>query len=288
MTPAATPNPKPLGRAWGHDPDVPHFYLGGVPISITDMDGLVSAIRRRLGRPSPAPGTFVVFRDAHGVVRAQDDPVIMAAHDAALLVCADGRPIAWAGRLRGHKAIAQVPGIESVEFVCRAGVEAGWRHFYLGGGPGVAEKLAREMSARVPGLAVAGAETLPYRPLTELESQALYERLRANGTQILWIGLSTPKQELFMQAHTPSLPGVIAMGVGAAFDVNTGAIPRAPSLMTRLGLEWLYRLIREPGRLRARYAEVVPRFVAIVAFDRMRRAKHATETSPASGKVRSV
>lgn len=261
--------PSPAGRhAWGHDPEVAHYTLGGVPVSVTDMTGLVTALRRRLRRGPATPGTFVVFRDAHGIVRAQDDPDVMAAHDAALLVCADGRPLAWIGRLRGHAAIDQVPGIESVETVCRAGLAEGWKHFFLGGGPGVAEALAGEMARRAPGLAIAGHETLPYRPLTEAEAEALHARIRTAGTQILWIGLSTPKQELFMHRHAPFLPGTIAMGVGAAFDVNLNTIPRAPAAMTHLGLEWLYRLIREPRRLGRRYATVVPRFLAIVARDR--------------------
>jgi N-acetylglucosaminyldiphosphoundecaprenol N-acetyl-beta-D-mannosaminyltransferase len=263
-----TIRPNAGGHAWGHDPEVAHFSLGGVPVSVTDMAGLVTALRRRLRRGPGTPGTFVVFRDAHGIVRAQDDPAVMAAHDAALLVCADGRPISWIGRLRGHAAIDQVPGIESVETVCRAGAAEGWKHFFLGGGPGVAEALAAEMTRRVPDLAVAGYETLPFRPLTEAEAEALHARLQAAGTQILWIGLSTPKQELFMHRHTPFLPGTIAMGVGAAFDVNIDTIPRAPAVMTRLGLEWFYRLIREPRRLGKRYATVVPRFLAIVARDR--------------------
>jgi N-acetylglucosaminyldiphosphoundecaprenol N-acetyl-beta-D-mannosaminyltransferase len=255
-------------HAWGHDPDVAHYALGGVPVSVTDMTGLVDAMRRRLRRGPGTPGTFVIFRDAHGIVRAQDDPDVMAAHHAALLVCADGRPLAWIGRLRGHAKIAQVPGIESVETVCRASLAEGWKHFFLGGGPGVAEALAQEMARRAPGLAIVGHETLPYRPLTEPESEALHRRIRGAGTQILWIGLSTPKQELFMHAQAPFLPGTIAMGVGAAFDVNLNTIPRAPAAMTRLGLEWLYRLIREPRRLGRRYATVVPRFLAIVARDR--------------------
>ncbi|MCJ2033481.1 WecB/TagA/CpsF family glycosyltransferase [Methylobacterium sp. J-068] len=271
---ASEPLCDDAGRhAWGHDPEIAHYALGGVPISITDMDGLVAALGRRLRRGPGTPGTFVVFRDAHGVVRAQDDPDVMAAHDAAMLVCADGRPLAWIGRLRGHKAIDQVPGIESVEVVCRAGLAEGWKHFFLGGGPGVAEALAREMARRAPGLAVAGHETLPYRPLDEAESDALHRRIQAAGTQILWIGLSTPKQELFMHRHAPFLPGTIAMGVGAAFDVNLNTIPRAPAAMTRLGLEWFYRLIREPRRLGRRYATVVPRFLSIVARDRGNRAK---------------
>ncbi|NEU11688.1 WecB/TagA/CpsF family glycosyltransferase [Methylobacterium sp. BTF04] len=263
--------PERHGPARGHDPGIAYYRLGGVPVSITDMKGLSAALARRLARGRAVPGAFVVFRDAHGIVRAQDDAVLRDAHEAALLVCADGRPLAWIGRLRGHDAIAQVPGIESVEAMCRAGLAHGWRHYFLGGGPGVAETLAREMQVRVPGLAVAGYETLPFRPLTDAETKAMRAKIGACGAQVLWIGLGTPKQELFMHAHAPHLPGTVAMGVGAAFDVNIGAIPRAPKVLQRAGLEWLYRLIREPRRLSRRYATVVPRFIAIVLREAIRR-----------------
>lgn len=268
---AALPEPRSgVPPAGGHDPAVAYYRLGGVPVSITDMAGLVAALDRRL-RDARAAGTFVVFRDAHGVVRAQDDPVLRAAHEAALLVCPDGRPLAWIGRLRGHRSIEQVSGIESVEAVCRAGITRGWRHYFLGGGPGVAEGLAAEMRIRVPGLAVAGCETPPFQALTQGEAEAMRARIRASGAQVLWIGLGTPKQELFMHAHAAHLPGTVAMGVGAAFDVETGAIPRAPRFLRLSGLEWAYRLAREPRRLARRYLEVLPRFVGLVARDGLRK-----------------
>ncbi|TNC15317.1 WecB/TagA/CpsF family glycosyltransferase [Methylobacterium terricola] len=256
-----------------HDPLVPSFEIGGVPVSATDMAGLIAALDRRLSAGPAQPGTFVVFRDAHGVVRAQTDATLRAAHHEALLVCADGRPLSWIGRWRGLASMQQVPGIESVEAVCRAGAALGWRHYFLGGADGVADLLATTMRARVPGLAVAGVETPPFRPLDAAESEAMRARIRASGAQIVWIGLGTPKQELFMAAHAPHLPGTVAMGVGAAFDVATGRIPRAPKLLQVAGLEWAYRLGREPRRLWRRYLDTIPRFLLIAARDALNARK---------------
>lgn len=253
-----------------HDPAVAHFRVAGTGISDIDMKGMIHAIKRRLDGGRALPGTFVVFRDAHGIVRAKDDPALRAAHDSALLVCADGRPLYWLGRMRGARGIGQVPGIESVEKVCRAGIAEGWRHYFLGGGTGVAAKLAKTLSDRMPGLKVAGVETPPFRKLDQAEVAAMRERIRCSGAQILWIGLGTPKQELFMAEHAPHLPGTVAMGVGAAFDVLTGAVPRAPRLFQVTGMEWSYRLLREPKRLAPRYLHTIPRFLTLVAADRHR------------------
>ncbi|UHC15849.1 WecB/TagA/CpsF family glycosyltransferase [Methylobacterium currus] len=269
-----------------HDPLVPSFMIGGVPVSATDMAGLAGAVGRRLGQPGPPqPGTFVVFRDAHGLVRAQKDAALRAVHHDALLVVADGRPLSWIGRWRGLTTMRQVPGIESVEALCRAGADEGWRHYFLGGGEGVADLLATTMRARVPGLQVAGVETPPFRPLDAAETEAMRARIRASGAQIVWVGLGTPKQELFMAAHAPHLPGTIAMGVGAAFDVATGRIPRAPRLFQVAGLEWAYRLAREPGRLWRRYLDTIPRFLLIAARDAISARKAPRSTTGASGRT---
>ncbi len=248
-----------------HDPDVEVFEVGGVPVAALDMAGLVASIGRFVARGPAAPGSFVAFCGAHGVVESQKDPRVRQAHRDAWLTVADGRPLFWIGRLMGFRAVRQVPGIESVEAVCRGGVAAGWTHYFLGGGEGVAERLAAEMSRRVPGLAVAGCETPPFRPLSAGEVEAMRERIRSSGAQVLWVGLGAPKQELFLAEHSPHLPGIIGMGVGAAFDVNIGRLRRAPRAFQIVGLEWAYRLALEPRRLWARYSDVVPRFLGITA-----------------------
>lgn len=249
---------------------IPGWYtVGSIKISAVDMTGLIRAVRERIGLEATAPGTFVVFRDAHGVVRANDDQRLRAAHKAAFLVCPDGRPLYWLGRLRGVAGVRQVQGIESVEAVCRAGLSEGWRHYFLGGGEGVAQKLATTLSDRLPGLAVVGIETPPFRAMTGEEVAAMRARIRVSRAQVIWIGLGTPKQELFMAEHAPYLPGTVAMGVGAAFDVLTGQVSRAPRWMSWVGLEWLYRLSREPRRLAWRYASTVPRFASLVFREAM-------------------
>ncbi|ACL59234.1 WecB/TagA/CpsF family glycosyltransferase [Methylobacterium nodulans] len=265
-----------------HDPAVPRFRFAGIGISVIDMPGLVRTIARRLDGAHTVPGSFVVFRDAHGIVRATEDPRLRAAHEAALLVCPDGRPLYWLGRLRGAAGIGQVPGIEAVEAVCRAGVARGWRHYFLGGGEGVAAQLAATLSARIPGLVVAGVETPPFRPLDAAEVAAMHERIRRSSAQIIWIGLGTPKQELFMAEHAPFLPGTVAMGVGAAFDVLTGRVPRAPRALQVLGLEWAYRLAREPRRLAARYGHTIPRFLVLALRESWRGRRTTVLASAAS------
>ena len=253
-----------------HDPAVRVFRVGGIPVADLDMAGLVASIRRYLAQGPAAPGAHVAFCGAHGVVEAERDDRVRDAHEAAWLTVADSRPMFWIGRLRGCRALRQVPGIESVETVCRAGVEEGWRHYFLGGGPGVAQRLADEMTRRVPGLQVAGVETPPFRTLGPAEKDVMRTRIRRSGAHVLWVGLGAPKQELFMAEHAPFLPGIIAMGVGAAFDVNTGRVPRAPRALQLMGLEWAYRLSREPRRLWPRYATVVPRFLQIAAASLIR------------------
>lgn len=248
-----------------HDPDVATFRIGGLTVADLDMKGLIASVRRYLGRGPGAPGTYVAFCGAHGVVESDRDPAVRRAHEDAWLIVADGRPLFWFGRLRGCRTLRQVPGIESVEAVCRGGLSDGWTHYFLGGAPGIAERLADTMAGRAPGLRVVGCETPPFRPLTADEIDAMRGRIRASGARILWIGLGAPKQELFMAEHAAHLPGVIAMGVGAAFDVNVGRIRRAPRPIRLIGLEWAFRLAQEPRRLWSRYAVIVPRFIDIAA-----------------------
>ena len=246
-----------------HDPDVAVFHVGRIPIAVLDMDGLIASLHRSFARGADAPGTYVAFCGAHGVVTSQAFPQVHKAHEEAWLTVADGRPLFWLGRLRGHRGIRQVPGIESIETVCRAGIAAGWSHYFIGGAPGVAEALATTMARLVPGLRVAGFECPPFRALAPDEIDAMRGRIRQSGAQVIWVGLGAPKQELFMAEHASHLPGTVSMGVGAAFDVNVGRIKRAPRVLQLLGLEWAHRLALEPRRLWSRYAVVVPRFIAI-------------------------
>ena len=170
-------------------------------------------------------------------------------------------PLVWLGRWQGHRQVTRVYGPDLMLAVCDAGRAVGLTHYFYGGVPGVAEELRARLAARFPGLRVVGASTPPFRPLTAAEATALQDEVARTRPDVLWVGLSTPKQERFMAAHAATLDVGLLVGVGAAFDFHTGRVRQAPRWMQRSGGEWLYRLAREPRRLGPRYLKNNPRFI---------------------------
>ncbi len=250
---------------------IQRLLILGIPVACLDMSELVNQVRGLLAaRNRRSPGRFICFRDVHGVVAAQDDEELMSAHQAAFLVVADGKPLALLGRVLGIAEIQQVRGIESLPVLCKSGIEHGWRHYFLGGAPGVADELANEMQQRFPGLIVAGTECPPFRPPSEAETAATVDRINAAEADIVWVGLGSPKQDLWMARIAPRLDGCVCMGVGAAFDIHTGRVAQAPALVRKIGLEWAFRVLQEPRRLAGRYLHAIPRFVFLVASDLLR------------------
>ncbi len=139
----------------------------------------------------------------------------------------------------------------------------GYRQFYYGGNDGVADLLKEKLEARHPGLQVVGTYAPPFRPRTPEEDDAVVQRINAEKPDIVWVGLSTPKQEYWMAEHLHRIDAPVMIGVGAAFDFLSDLKPQAPLVMQRNGLEWLYRLATEPRRLWRRYFNIVPRFLVL-------------------------
>ena len=162
-------------------------------------------------------------------------------------------PLVWLGRLRGFPLKRRVYGPELMLEFCRATVRKGYRHFFYGGTPGVADELAAKLARQFPGLQVVGVFSPPFRPLTPDEDAQVARRIRDAQPDVLWVGLSTPKQERWMYEHRESVEAPVMVGVGAAFDLNTGRLRQAPRWMREHGLEWLWRLLMEPRRLWRRY-----------------------------------
>jgi bacterial polymer biosynthesis proteins, WecB/TagA/CpsF family len=131
---------------------------------------------------------------------------------------------------------------------------------------GVPEQLASVLQKRFPGLQVAGTFSPPFRSLTADEDDRIVQMINAAAPDIVWVGLSTPKQERWMAGHRERLTAPVLIGVGAAFDFLTGRKPQAPRWMQRAGLEWLFRLLTEPRRLWRRYLINNPLFVALVVL----------------------
>jgi N-acetylglucosaminyldiphosphoundecaprenol N-acetyl-beta-D-mannosaminyltransferase len=152
-----------------------------------------------------------------------------------------------------------------METFCRE-TGAMYRHFFYGGGDGTAERLADSLRQRY-GIVVAGTYTPPFRPLTEEDQRDVASHIEEASPNILWVGLSTPKQEKWMYQNRGRLPVPVMLGVGAAFDINSGRTRQAPACMRENGLEWLFRLITEPQRLWRRYLVSIPRAAGLVFLE---------------------
>ena len=249
---------------------VPTENILGVPVSLIDMP---QAVRVVLDGVSANHAQYVCVRDVHGLMRSVEDPTMMDIQRKAAMVTPDGMPLVITARMRGHPEISRVSGADLMEAVCEASQETGARHFFYGGKEGVAEKLIANLVHRYPRMTVAGHYCPPFRMLTPEEDDAVVDMLRASGAQIVWVGISTPKQEFWMRDHVSRLPGATLLGVGAAFDFHAGVVTRAPQWMQRFALEWLHRLASEPRRLWRRYLIMAPQFLWRVTLEN-RRLRH--------------
>lgn len=176
----------------------------------------------------------------------------------------DGMPLVWLCRYHGHKEVDRVYGPDLMLAFCKYSVARGYRHFFYGGAPSIAKKLADELEQRYPGLHVAGNHSPPYRAVGEMEESSVIESINSTNPDVVWVGLGTPKQDFWVAQHRHLLNAPILVAVGAAFDILTGNIPQAPGWMQHCGLEWLFRLIKEPRRLAFRYLVYNPIFILLV------------------------
>jgi N-acetylglucosaminyldiphosphoundecaprenol N-acetyl-beta-D-mannosaminyltransferase len=193
-------------------------------------------------------------------MECQRDPELRDIHNAAGLVTPDGMPLVWMSHWLGQRHVGRVYGPDLMLEMNAISVRNGYKNFYYGGGDGTARQLCETQTRRFPGLQVSGTLTPPFRPLTLEEDEEAIRIINASGADIVWVGLSTPKQERWMASHIGRLEAPVLIGVGAAFDFLAGNKPQAPRWMQRNGLEWLYRLMSEPRRLGPRYLRNNPAF----------------------------
>jgi N-acetylglucosaminyldiphosphoundecaprenol N-acetyl-beta-D-mannosaminyltransferase len=235
----------------------------GVGVSPVDIPSAADTIERWIAQRRAA---YVTVTGVHGVIESQDDAELRRIHNEAGMVVPDGMPLVWISRLQGYRRVDRVYGPDLMLEVCRRSLAAGYRHFLYGGAQGVPTLLARRLSDRFPGLDVVDTVSPPFRPPTEAEYDATAARIEATGADIVWVGLSTPKQERWMAAMVPRVRSAVFIGVGAAFDFHAGLKPQAPRWMQRGGLEWAFRLAVEPRRLWRRYLKNNPRFVYLAVL----------------------
>lgn len=223
--------------------------LGGV-ITPLNLDRTVSLLLRMAQRRDLG---YVCVANVHTTTLAVRDATFRNALNGATAVVADGMPVVWRVRAAGYPQAGRVYGADLVEAACATGIREGLRHAFLGGLPGVADAMVSHLRHRFPVMQVVGI----WNPGILREGQAvspdLLEAINRATPDVLWVGLGAPKQEIWMAQHRPHLGVPVMVGVGQAFDILAGRTARAPAWMGNHGLEWLYRLAREPHRLWKRY-----------------------------------
>jgi N-acetylglucosaminyldiphosphoundecaprenol N-acetyl-beta-D-mannosaminyltransferase len=205
---------------------------------------------------------YVTAAAVNLVMAAQEDAEAHAAVLGATLAVPDGQPLVWALRALGHKRATRVYGPDLMAHFCAHAARAGTPMYLYGGRtPEALALLEGRLRERFPGLRIAGGFSPPFRELSDEEQQRVIADIDASGAAVVWVGTGQPKQEKWMLAMRERLSAPLLVGVGAAFDFHAGLVSQAPRWMQRSGLEWTYRLSREPHRLWRRYARYNPRFV---------------------------
>lgn len=241
------------------------FKVLGVRVDTVQMPEVISRMETWIQQHERTH--YIAVTGMHGVAEAQNSPFFKQVLNGADLVVPDGISLVWMGRLRGQRLKRRVCGPDLMPVFCAQTAEKGYRHFFYGGAPGVAGRVAEVLARRFAGLQLAGTYSPPFRPLTDPEEKEILTLIESSRPDVLWVGLSTPKQERWMYEHRDKLSVPVMVGVGAAFDFTIGRIKRAPPWIGQHGLEWLWRLVAEPRRLWRRDLVCGSKFVFSVTLE---------------------
>jgi N-acetylglucosaminyldiphosphoundecaprenol N-acetyl-beta-D-mannosaminyltransferase len=241
-------------------PTPPRESILGVGISAINLTQAVELINRWV---TVRELNYVCVTPAHGVMECQKHPELRRIFNRSGLTTPDGMSIVWLLKILGHKQVSRVYGPDLLLAVCERSLREGYRHFFYGSTEAVVEGLETSLCERFPGLEIAGTFSPPFTPLSQEDGEHIVELINSCKPDIIWVGLSTPKQERWMAEFIGKVTAPVLIGVGAAFDFLSGSKPQAPRWIQRIGFEWLFRLISEPKRLWKRYLEY-PLFVLLV------------------------
>lgn len=235
----------------------------GVPLALVDYEQTLDWIDAKVAQGSRG---YVCVCNVHTVMSSAEDPELRSTLLGSSLNVPDGQPLVWALTALGHPLEDRVYGPELMARACARGAVSGQRLYLYGGrNQGALVQLALNLRQRYPGVKIVGGYSPPHRPLTDEERAAVVSEINRSRADVVWVGIGVPKQEKWMAQMRDQLDAPILIGVGAAFDFHAGLVPQAPPWMQGHGLEWAYRLAREPRRLWRRYLRYNPRFVAAFA-----------------------
>lgn len=233
----------------------------GVGVSAINLALAVEVIEQWIETQT---ANYICVTGVHGIMESQSDADLRQIHNQAGLVTPDGMPLVWISKLLGQRQVERVYGPDLMLAFCQLSMGKGYRHYLYGSSDMVLKRLEKNLRLRFVDINIVGSYSPPFRPLTGEEDYEIVERINATAPHIVWVGLSTPKQEQWMAAHVGRVKSAVLVGVGAAFDFHAGTKRQAPFWMQRSGLEWVFRLTTEPRRLWRRYFYNNPRFILSV------------------------
>jgi N-acetylglucosaminyldiphosphoundecaprenol N-acetyl-beta-D-mannosaminyltransferase len=236
-------------------------------MALDEIDGWITSGDRR----------YVSVCTVHTVMECRRDASLRRIVNRAGMTTPDGMPLVWLSRLAGHGYVSRVYGPDLMLAEMEASVNRGHRHFFYGGRAGVADRLAETMRRRFPGVQIVGTISPPLASAEALCTDEAAANIDAARPDIVWVGVSSPKQERWMACMRSRLRAPVLIGVGAAFDFHTGSVRQAPRWMQRSGLEWLFRLVQEPRRLWRRYLIDNPWFLLELARQKLGLARFPME-----------
>jgi N-acetylglucosaminyldiphosphoundecaprenol N-acetyl-beta-D-mannosaminyltransferase len=230
----------------------------GIGIDAVNMEQALARVANAL---SSRQKGYVCFAGVHGVMEAQRDPTLANIYVGSMLAAPDGMPTVWVGRQQGYKNMERVAGPDLMFEVISRKEFRGYSHFLCGGKDGIAQELRDELITRCPGVKIIGAYTPPFGPMSQAQEREFVAMIEDLKPDVIWVGISTPKQERFMAHYLPILDTTLMFGVGAAFDFHTGRIADCADWIKKAGLQWLHRLIQDPKHLWKRYLRNNPPFL---------------------------
>lgn len=255
------------------------FPILEVKISAIDMPDACMLVEEAVEKKQKK---YICVCPVSTIMECKRDAKVLASVNNADLATPDGMAVVWLGKMRGYGNIRRVYGPELMQAVCALSKDKGYKHYLYGSSPGILEKLKKNLTQKYPGLNICGAYSPPFRALTREEDEKIVREINGNCPDIIWVGLGSPKQDLWMYEHRQGIRAPVMIGVGAAFDFLAGAKPQAPRWIRNYGFEWLFRLVTEPNRLWRRYLVSYPLFAYFLTVDLI--SKPASRINSSSSK----
>lgn len=238
----------------------------GVNINVTNMKDTINYIRNNI---EDLKGNYICISNVHTTVMAYENKEYKKIQNSGIMALPDGKPLSIVSKKKGFKEAQRVTGPDLMEEIFKISEKKGYKHYFYGSTEDTLIELKKKLICKYPNLNIVGIYSPPFRELTKKEDKEIIFEINNTEADFLWVGLGAPKQEIWMYNHRYKINSLM-IGVGAGFDYHADKIKRAPVLMQKLSLEWLFRLIQDPKRLFRRYFITNSKFIYRIIIDKFR------------------